>query len=118
MTTTQPKNYTEVNGRRGVVADGFAFVAHPAAGATVEIDGWKTVSVLEACMDWDAAEFRIACGGGLVRLAVNLTITGRTRVKRHGGYMVRVRLDVPKDGDEGGETLFGYVWADDFVYVG
>jgi hypothetical protein len=71
-----------------------------AVGSVIEPDEWVCGMALEAS-DWEGATYRLeSCRYPGVSSAVNVTISGRTVVRRAGNNVVRVRIEWVEDGEE------------------
>lgn len=75
-------------------------------GSYIKPENWAFGNNLEAS-DWDAAAFFLPTnsGGPIKRLAVNITITGKTVQRFQGSNWIRVKIESVGDGEP--STFFG-----------
>lgn len=79
------------------IVDGFEI--EPKAGTLIKCDEWHHMTRLLEC-DWDKADFRIESGRWpYSKIAINITITGRTVQYTGSGAKVRIKIEFVGDGE-------------------
>lgn len=81
----------------------------PEPGLYVKPDLWRTGAKLEACTDYNGADFRLHCPDCNVDLAVNVEITGNKAHESGGVDRVRVRLTFPTGTEEPAATASAWM---------
>ena len=77
-----------------------ATIATVDVGTYLEPEQWGIGNPLKKGLDGFCDYYLPTNSGGPVKeVAVNVIITGRTRIRRSGGYYVRVRIEFVGDGE-------------------
>ena len=75
-------------------------IARVDVGTYVEPEQWGIGNLLNPGLDGFCSYYLPTNSEGPVKeVAVNVTITGRTRIRRQGGYWVRVKIEFVGDGE-------------------
>ena len=85
--------------QEGYSGDGHV-IARVDVGTHVEPEHWGIGNLLKPGLAGFCDYYLPTNSGGPVKeVAVNVTITGRTRIRRQGGYWVRVKIEFVGDGE-------------------
>lgn len=82
------------------VATVYGVEVRPQVGSVILPDNWRISHKLQPSA-WDQAEFYLPTGytAGITKIAVNITVTGRTWQRHSGDLWVRVRIEFVGDGE-------------------